>query len=621
MCGILAIYNKNKSKYLQEKKNVKRLAREMLSTLKNRGPDEQKIEEIGTVILGHTRLSIIDLNTGTQPIYNEDKNVAVILNGEIYNYKTLRVELERKSHVFRTESDTEVIVHLYEEYGEDCVTYLNGMFAFVVYDVREDIIFAARDRMGEKPLIYCDQSDRFMIASELKALIKDPDIKRNVDLNALSLYLNCMYVPAPLTIFKGILKLPPAHFIKLSQRNLKIEKYWDPKSSIIWDRSEDDIKEEFIELFKDSVKIRSFSDVPLGVFLSGGIDSSAVTAFMAQNSIGKIKTFSVGFHDEIDERPFAKIIADRYNTEHTEILIENRVEHILEDVFSYFDEPFGDSSAVPTYLVSREARKYVKVILTGDGGDELFAGYDSYIDQKYLTGQRVLTKASKELNKLFIKHLKIDIFNKLYRKKDIKGAFEHWLWVKTIFTEKEIKNLINKHCFDIKSFLQNKRWLKNQAGDTLTQAFVHDMNFYLPDDLLKKVDMASMKTSLECRAPFLDHRLVQLSLTIPPNLKLKNDRLKYILKKALCDHLPSQIIERPKTGFGAPINSWLKGELKEMVFDLLGGKSCIKEIIPKREIQKCMVAFYGEKPEKYTYRTAYKVWLMLVLEVWMRNYI
>lgn len=624
MCGLVALHHKH-GEMIQAALSAQGISEwsvQMLDSLRMRGPDESSSVFLDAAFLGHTRLSIIDLQTGSQPIYNEDKTVAVLLNGEIYNFHALRAELEGLGHRFQSTSDTEVIVHLYEECGEDVFSRLNGMFAIVIYDRRTDTFIAARDRAGEKPLVYWESHDLFAVASEIKTLLELPGVAREVDVQALSLYLNCMYIPSPLTIFKSIKKLPPAHYIKSSGGVTSVHNYWQPRQAINWGWREDDICEQFLEIFEDSVKIRTYSDVPLGIFLSGGIDSSAVTAFMARNSARPVKTFTVGFAQEIDERPFASIVAERYHTEHTEIFIDDRVDEVFERVIGYFDEPFGDSSAIPTYLVSREARKHVKVILTGDGGDELFAGYDAYLNQKYQTGNRVGTKLYKILNQQSLKFCGLGVLENLYsRAAPFLKAFAHWHWVRTIFRDLDLTRMLAGNSHDCQSFFMKNKWLDVTGTDALSISYAFDMNYYLPDDLLKKVDMASMLCSLECRAPFLDHRLIELSLQIPPQLKVRNDSLKYLLKKSLKDFLPQAILHRRKTGFGAPVDSWLRTHLKTMTQDVLSyGGAKIESFIPPEVIRETMMTFYRNDRHD-DYRVAYKLWLLLVLEIWMRKYL
>ena len=622
MCGLIGILRKNCSVSTAtcDPVGLKTIAENMLETLVFRGPDEKSLVRIGPVMLGHTRLSIIDLQTGSQPIFNEDRSIAVLLNGEIYNFLELKDELQSKGHIFSTKSDTEVIVHLYEEVGEDVFSRLNGMFAVVLYDSKKNLLLAGRDRAGEKPLVYWDSGTEMVFASELKAILRHPSFRKEVDLEALALYFNCMYVPAPLTIFKGARKLPPAHYMKIQDDNVEIKKYWDPKVEIQWDLQADAAVEEYVSLFSDAVKRRIISDVPIGVFLSGGIDSSAVTAFMALNCCNPIKTFTVGFGDEIDERPFARLVAERYRTEHTELFVKDNIEDVMQQVISYFDEPFGDSSAIPTYMVSKEARNFVKVILTGDGGDELFAGYDSYIDQKYQIGGRVTTKAIRTINELCVKVFGVNPVDRLYPKRSGKWAEKHWRYVRSILEKRQIDALFLQLSSDTTDFLLKNKWLDVIGTDALSKSYSHDLNFYLPDDLLKKVDMASMLTSLECRAPFLDHRLIEFSLKIPPQLKVKNDILKYLLKKALAGYLPPEILFRRKTGFGAPVESWLKNQLQEMTLDILAQGCKCEHFLKRDSISNAVDSLY--RPDRNVdYRVPYRLWLIVVFELWLREYL
>jgi len=619
MCGITGVYLKDRRSSLAEDYLKHQVGEEMLATLRFRGPDERQLVRMGAAMLGHTRLSIIDLTTGTQPIFNEDNQIAVVLNGEIYNFPELRHELEDRGHIFRTHSDTEVIVHLYEDVGEAVFSYLNGMFAILIYDKRTHVLLGARDRTGEKPLVYCETAEAFLFASEIKALLKYPGLSREIDLEGLALYFNSLAVTAPHTIFRQIRKLPPAHYFRVEDGRLDIKKYWDPRIEVEWDMDERALVETFKTLFSDAVRMRTIADVPLGVFLSGGIDSSAVVAFMSQHCPGRVKTFTVGFGDEIDERPYARMVAERYQTEHTELFIDQKLEDVVLDVLEYYDEPFGDSSAVPTHMIAREARKHVKVILTGDGGDELFAGYDSYLNQKYQLFDRVSSRLYQELGKLAIKGLRKDISSVFYPRHTWPYAFDHWHRLKSFFSEGEIRDLIPLPEGFVRRFYQDHHWLNLSSNDALSVSYAFDMNYYLPDDLLKKVDMASMLSSLECRAPFLDHRLIEFSFSIPPQLKVKNDMLKYVLKNSLEDYLPPQVLYRAKTGFGAPVESWVRKQIKELVLNLLSPGCKIESILPRSMIMKTLQDVYAVEscPD---YRVPYKLWLFFVLEVWMRKY-
>lgn len=619
MCGVIGIYSKDPNTLISDNGSEElNRAVGMLETLRFRGPDESNIVSFGSAVLGHSRLSIIDLNTGTQPIYNEDHSVAVVFNGEIYNFETLRADLKKKGHHFRSLSDTEVIVHLYEELGTELFSQLEGMFAILLHDKRQNIFLAARDRMGEKPLLYWEGNGKIIFASELKALLNYPEIQRNINHDALSLFFNAMYIPAPHCIITGVKKLPPSHYLLVQNGEVTTKKYWKPTLNIDWNISESEVVEKFIYLFSKSVNSRMIADVPLGVFLSGGIDSSAVTAFMAQNGGGSVKTFAVGFADEFDERPYARLVAKRYRTKHTELFINDKIEDVISDVMGYFDEPFGDSSAIPTYLVSKAAREHVKVVLTGDGGDELFAGYSSYLNQRNLLSGRVTTKLFKMANSFFLKQLGLPWLDGIYAKKGTPRGQSHWRGVRTIMSDREVSALLNKNLSSLTGFFKDNTWLYFQDQDPLSIAFRHDLNFYLPDDLLKKVDMSSMMASLECRAPFLDHHLVEFAMSIPPQMKVKRGELKYILKKSLTSFLSKEILYRAKTGFGAPVSSWMRGQLKVMVSDLLQPGCMAETYLRRMEINNVYDAFYQKKSADF--RVPFKLWLIFVFELWLRKY-
>ena len=620
MCGLIGIYFKSASVLTPALVHATQAtAQAMLTTLEKRGPDEMHLRHLGQAFLGHTRLSIIDLSTGSQPIMNEDGTVAVVLNGEIYNFLDLRADLEQKGHRFRSHSDTEGIVHLYEEVGEQVFSHLNGMFAILIYDIRKNIFLAARDRTGEKPLLYCETKNKMIFASELKAILEDPDVEKVIQNESLALYFNMLCVPAPLTIFKGVSKLPPASYMKVEEGFPRIMRYWEPRLAVNWRMCEHDITAEFNQLFTDAVRRRTISDVPIGVFLSGGIDSSAVVAFMAQNCPGEVQSFCVGFGDEIDERPYARMVAERYRTKHTELFVDEKIEDVILDILGYYDEPFGDSSAIPTHLIAREARRHVKVILTGDGGDELFAGYGSYIDQKYLLGNRYVSRIFREGGRLASSAGLLHLFERLYPRTSGQLAVNHWRLVRGFYSYDEVEDLLSIPQRYVPEFFDRHQLLNLGETDALSSAYTHDMNYYLPDDLLKKVDMASMSASLECRAPFLDHRLIEFAFTIPPQRKVRNDQLKYVLKSALKDYLPQEILHRPKTGFGAPVEAWMRKQLRTMVQDHLLTGCKLEALISRRHIDKIMRDVYTV-PKCADYRVPYKLWLLFVLEVWMRKY-
>ena len=612
MCGIVTVYAKDPARRELDASLVAAHLPAMLATLGHRGPDEQTSLRVGPAWLGHTRLSIIDLATGTQPVHNESGSVATILNGEIYNYRELRDDLRRRGHVFRTASDTEVIAHLYEEHGEDLFRHLYGMFAAVVYDRERDIMLAGRDRLGEKPILYVDTPDHLVLASELKTLLEWPGVGREIDPRALALYLNMLCVPEPLCIFKGVTKLQPAHYLKLAGGRLSTHCYWQPDLHVDWSMDARTARERSLELLRDAVRMRLVADVPLGVFLSGGIDSSAVTAFAAETAGSRVRTFSIGLADEMDERPFARAVAERCGTDHTELFARGSVADAFPLVMDYFDEPFADSSCVPTFLVAREAREHVKVALTGDGGDELFGGYTTYLAQSRLHGGRMESRLSRLAEDLSGRRLP-------YCRRGNAWSREHWREMRSMVTFADLPRWMPDFGGDLRQFYGEQVWLPLADKDPLSIAFGHDLNFYLPADLLKKVDMAAMLTSLECRAPFLDHRLVEWCLTIPPHLKLQGGSPKRLLKDALADRLPRDVLERPKHGFGAPITNWVRGPLLDMATDLLR-PGCRCETWVEPEVVRQVIADMERGPAPGNWRLAQQYWTLLALEWWLRRY-
>lgn len=612
MCGIVTVYSRDPARREVDAGLVARHLPAMLATMGHRGPDEQTSLQIGPAWLGHARLSIIDLATGTQPVHNETGSVSTILNGEIYNYRELRDDLRRRGHEFSTASDTEVICHLYEEYGEGLFSHLNGMFAAVVYDRDRDILLAGRDRLGEKPILYVDTPEHLVLASELKTLLEWPGIGREIDPQALALYFNMLCVPEPLCIFKGVTKLQPAHYLKLAGGRLTTHRYWQPDVQVDWSMDVATARERSLDLLRDAVRMRLVADVPLGVFLSGGIDSSAVTAFAAETAGARVRTFSIGLADEMDERPFARMVAERCGTDHTELFARGDVAEAFPLVMDYFDEPFADSSCVPTFLVSREAREHVKVALTGDGGDELFGGYTAYLSQARLQGGRVASRLSRLAEDLTGRRLP-------YSRHGGAWAFEHWREIRSMVTFADLPRWLPGFTGDLRHFYREQAWLALPGDDPLSIAFGHDLNFYLPADLLKKVDMAAMLTSLECRAPFLDHRLVELSLAIPPTLKLAGGSPKRILKDALVDRLPREVLERPKHGFGAPIANWVHGPLRDVAADLLR-PGCRSEAWVEPGLVRGLVAAMERGPAPGDWRLPQQYWTLMAFEWWLRRY-
>lgn len=613
MCGICG-FSGDRDEALLER---------MSGCLIHRGPDsggKYIDEDIG---LGIRRLSIIDLKTGDQPIYNEDKTLVIVFNGEIYNFRELRENLEKKGHHFYTKTDTEVIVHLYEDYKDGCVDFLRGMFAFAVWDKTAKRLFLARDRIGEKPLYYTFQSGRFFFASELKALLENKSLSRQINLESLDYYLRFLYVPAPLSIFKGIYKLLPGHTLVWEDNKIKIERYWDLKLQPAKNLSEEDLAEQIRGNLKEAVGLRLISDVPLGVFLSGGIDSGIIIAMMRQVSGSEIDTFSLGFDKKYaayNELEYSRLLADYFATDHQEFIVNPEIVKLLPKIVWHLDEPFGDSSAILTYLISHQARKYVTVALSGIGGDELFAGYPRY----------AAAKAS-----LYYQNLPYFLrfgFSRLSTK-DTRGRLSRFLrdgilpereryinWL-SVFTDETRKNLysgsLNAVLEEKKAAIHAEYFNRTTSLDYLERIFYLDVNTYLPDDLLFMADRMSMANYLELRAPLCDHKLMEFCASIPGNLKVKNFRLKNLLKNSLKGILPGKILRKKKQGFMVPIGEWFKGELKGYLKEILSEENIRKRGYFNPAFVKRMLNEHFEGKRIYTHQ----LWALLIFELWARRFI
>ena len=568
----------------------------MMGSLVHRGPDDEGsfIKSLKTnggsnisLGLGHKRLSIIDLSPdGRQPLTNEDKTLWLIFNGETYNHPTLRQELLGRGHRFRSETDTEVILHLYEEKGIDALQDLNGMFAFALWDEPRQRLYLCRDRLGIKPLVYYQDNSSLVFASEIQALLEDKSIPRELDWKALRLYLAFNYVPAPLTIYQGISKLLPGHFLLWEKGNVTTHQYWDIPSNDSRSSTNDfhQHSQTLRQTLEDAVKIRMIADVPLGAFLSGGMDSSIIVALMARNSGNRIKTFNISYPDMpvYDESSYAREVATMYNTDHHEIRLDsNEILQVIPDALSSLGEPFADSSILPTLVISRETRKDVSVALAGDGGDELFAGYRLYLGETFY-------KYYDHLPQWFRRHgleswisLLPDSRNVKWLeyvrrvKKFIRGArgdlvHRLVLW-REVFSVQLITSLL-KGDLEPDETYPGEDWLRaldRWPGDDLNRLLYIEVKDSLPCDMLTKVDLMSMKKALEVRVPFLDHRVVELAFQIPGSMKLRGLQRKYILLETFKDLLPPSLHRRPKQGFEVPISSWLKNELREMLEDYL----------------------------------------------------
>jgi asparagine synthase (glutamine-hydrolysing) len=598
----------------------------------HRGPDSEGLFVTNGAALGMRRLAIIDLVTGEQPVFNEDKSVAAILNGEIYNYRELRSGLEKLGHTFRSASDTEVLPHLYEEHGAEMVRELNGMFAFALWDAKRRRLLVARDRFGEKPLYWGVFDNTLLFASEPKVLLAHPAIKPTLNLQALRQYLSFDYVPAPLSIYQGIQKLPAAHMLTLESGRITIEPYWclSYKTSQPVP-SEREAAEHLQDLLADSVRMRLVSDVPLGVLLSGGVDSSSVAALAVRASSEAVKTFSISFAESsFDESAYARSVAKFLGTDHhEERLSANLAANLVGEIGAWMDEPFSDPSLVPTYLLSRFTRKHVTVALGGDGGDELFAGYPMYAGHRWAeiynkvpaplrTGMieplvRLLPVKTKNLS-LDYKAMRFVTGTKY------EMVARHHIWFGS-FTPGEQQQLLTAEALQQteNDIYREARQMVEQCDndDTVTRMQSLDTRLYLAEDILTKVDRASMAVSLEVRAPFLDPRVAEYAASLPPNYKLRGHKTKYILKKAVHELLPPFVTRRGKKGFGVPVAEWLKFKLRPLARDLLSPERVRRAGVFNPEY----VSRLQDEHERGVANHRKLLWTLLMFELWHESFI
>jgi asparagine synthase (glutamine-hydrolysing) len=627
MCGITGkiYFNKNKVSKEDIVKMNKKIA--------HRGPDDSGIyvspdEKIG---LGHQRLSIIDLSPlGHQPMSYLNR-YQIVFNGEIYNFQEKKSLLEKDGYSFKSKSDTEVIMALYDKYKEKCLDHLRGMFSFAIYDEKKQTIFCARDRVGKKPFKYYLDKNVFIFASELKAILTQKDYKKEPDYIAIHHYLTLQYVPAPLTGFKDIKKLEPAHYLKIDLKTRKVEKtlYWKLDYSKKLDLSEEEWKRKIIKKLEESVKLRMISDVPLGAFLSGGIDSSAIVALMSKNSKKPIKTFSIGFEEQkYNELGYAQIIAKKFKTDHKEFIVKPNAIEMLPKLVYQYEEPYADSSALATYYVSKMTRDFVTVALNGDGGDENFAGYGRYSVQKFGLWYDKIMPIHKliilPITKFLAKNIKNTFFDRVnifaktltenynYRYVNYIRYFSNEA-KKEIYTDNFKEKTKGINSYDIVANKFKEAGTKNKTE----QALFADFSTYLPNDLLVKVDIDSMAVSLEGRSPFLDHELLELTAQIPFNLKLKGlNNKKYILKESLRGMVPDEVMFRPKMGFGVPLDSWFRNELKDYAYKtILSKKALSRNLFKKNAIKKMLDEHNNTKISH-----AYKIWALITLELWFQKY-
>jgi asparagine synthase (glutamine-hydrolysing) len=618
MCGITGKIYLSKDRTIDSGE-----LKQMTDIISHRGPDDEGFYINKNIGLGFRRLSIIDLNTGHQPLSNESGNKWIVFNGEIYNFLELREGLRHKGYSFKTKTDTEVILKLYEQYGVHCLDYLRGMFAFAIWDNDKQQLFCARDRFGIKPFYYYNDKNKFVFGSEIKAILKSKNIDKTLSTDALDSYFTFGYITSDLSIYKEIKKLQPAHYLILSFKEkvtLEIKRYWEILFEPDFSKTENQWKEEIESALSESVKLHMISDVALGAFLSGGIDSSSVVAMMAKNSNQPIKTFSIGFKEQkYNELEYAREMAIRYGCEHYEQIVEPESINLLPKLVSAYDEPFADTSAIPTYYVSKMARKHVTVALSGDGGDELFAGYELYKSLKNIYSNPLNFK-SPILNKFIWGNIHKIIPQNVRGKNGTHFLSQNRKLISAYNNEwkrSERKKLLLNYGLANTASESYKEDILNKGNnyDFITNMQNLDLQTYMVDSILTKVDRASMMNSLEVRVPLLDHKFAELTFKIPSDLKFKKGELKYILKQSMTSYLPKNILNHPKQGFGVPLRFWFKEDLKQYVNDtLLSANSHIASFLDKEYVRSIIL-----KNENGKQNYSSKIWSLLFFEEWLNQ--
>jgi asparagine synthase (glutamine-hydrolysing) len=605
------------------------LVARMCDAIYHRGPDSRGIHVEAGVGLGIQRLAIIDVAGGDQPIFSEDGNVAVVMNGEIYNHLDLRAELERSGHSFSTRADTEVLVHLYEEHGRDFVTRLRGMFAFAIWDRRRRSLLLGRDRIGKKPLFWSRRGQRFWFGSELRALLRDPALPRRIDPRAIEAYLALQYVPDPMCVFEGVQKLPPACMLEVDAGGERLERYWKLDYSRKHpDMTEAEAVERILALIDESTRIRLMSEVPLGAFLSGGIDSSAVVASMAGQTSEPVKTFSIGFGDpSYDETRFARMIAERYGTDHHEFRVEPEALAIMPTMARHYGEPFADPAAIPTFYLSELTRRHVTVALNGDGGDESFAGYSRYGRGNVLAYLHRLPAPARRAAARAAALVGDGPHERSPRTRVVRHAsnlaredWDNYAISITAFYPWQRERLLSR---DFAAQLDGFRaehvlrdpWLASTARSPVDRMMEVDIETYLPGDLLPKVDVATMAHSLEGRSPFLDHVLMEFAAGLPAAMKMRGTEGKLILKRALRGRVPDEILDRPKMGFGVPLDRWFRNELSDLPQERLLDPSALGRGYLEREAIEDLIVEHRSGRADHSWR----LWALLALDSWHRE--
>jgi asparagine synthase (glutamine-hydrolysing) len=604
------------------------LVRRMCDALVHRGPDGAGFHTDGHAALGMRRLAIIDVAGGDQPVYNEDRTVTAVLNGELYDFAALRESLLRRGHRFTSEGDTECLVHLYEEYGDGLVDHLRGMFAFAIWDAPRRRLLLARDRVGKKPLYWRSDGTALVFGSELKALMQDPGMPREVDPVALHHYLTYQYVPAPWSILRDVRKLPPGHILVWQDGTHEVRPYWRLDCTPRPVTDEREAAEELREKLLDATRVRMVSERPLGAFLSGGLDSSAVVAAMARQTTGRVKTFSIGFDEQaFDERRYARKLAEWYGTDHHELVVRPSAIDVLPALAWHFDEPFADSSAIPSYYVAKMSGERVTVVLNGDGGDECFGGYRRYVAMART--QRVSLPAAMRPR---LEHLGSRLVSRstpqssLWKAGRILELLSHplsrrYARMMSYFAPEQkfalYSDELRERLAGVDSYeIMDASFAASRAGSGIGAIMDVDINTYLPGDLLVKSDITTMANSIEARSPFLDHHLMEWAAGLPADLKIRSGTTKYLLKRAVAEWLPPELVNRPKMGFGVPLAAWLRTELRDLSWDLLTDRTARSRGFFRPETVVQLLRQHGEGADHSP-----RIWALIQFELWHRIFV
>lgn len=628
MCGIFGLFSKDKK--IDGNEILEKIGIEILN---HRGPDGFGYYSSSNVFLAHWRLAIIDLKGGSQPMNNKENTISIVFNGEIYNFQELRKELESCGHEFRTLSDTEVIIHAYEEWDMECVSRFRGMFAFAIWDSRKNCMYLARDRLGIKPLFYAVHNNIIYFASEMKAILAQSQIPKDINFDAIAWYFSLGYIPAPFTIYKNIQKLPAGYTLKIDRNGKQLNKYWDVQYSPNNSKSSVQFWDEFKELFRESVALRMISDVPIGAFLSGGIDSGIVVAFMSLLSNKPIRTFTIGFGGEIggyfDERALAKTVSQRYGTEHFEYVIYPKLSDIIGKIVNAFDEPFADDSVIPSYYLSKKTREQVAVSLSGLGGDETFGGYERYLGFKlssyykllpFFFRENVIRKLIEMLPERADGHYTINHLKRFVRGTSYSPFEMYYEFISMVNNRKNLdifkdSELMKAHFKNVMESLKTM-YETAPADDPLDKIFYMDLKTYLADDVLALTDRMSMQHSLEVRVPFIDHKIIEFCATIPNHYKIRFFSKKYLLRQGAKEFLPPQVLNHRKQGFSSPMSQWIKFDLKSHIDELLSENALkISGIFDQKKVRTILDEHYSRREINDRL-----IWAIVIFQEWYKQY-